>query len=44
MWQQVGQLSVKVRLQDIPLTSWSLAEAFKNNIFLDSLLLLLDDL
>ena len=44
MWQQVGQLPIKTRWQDIPLASWSLAEGFKNKIFLDSFLLLFDGL
>ena len=39
MWQQMRQLLIKAKWKDIPLMSWSLAEAFKNNIYLDSLLL-----
>ena len=44
MWLQVGQLPIKAGWQDVPLAFRSLAEAFKNNINLDSLLLLFDDL
>ena len=44
MRHQVGQSLIKSEQQDAPLASWSLAEVFKNNIFLDSLLLLFDGL
>ena len=44
IWQQVGQLPFKARWQDVPLASRSLAKAFKDNIFLHSLLLLFDGL
>ena len=44
MCQQVGQSPIKARWQDVSLASWILAEAFKNNIFLDSLLLVFDGL
>ena len=36
MGQQVGQLPISTKWQDVSLASLSLAEAFKNNIFLDS--------
>ena len=42
--KQVWQLPIKAGWQDVPLASRSLAETFKNNIFLNSLLLLFDDL
>ena len=44
MQQQVGQLYMKAEWHDVPFTSRSLAEAFKSNKFLDSLLLLFDGL
>ena len=44
MWQPVGQITIKAGWQDVSLAFRSLAEAFKNNIFLDSFLLLFDGL
>ena len=43
LWQ-VEQLPIKSEYRDISFASRSLAEAFKNNKFLDSLLLLFDGL
>ena len=42
MWQQVEQLPIKARWQNVLLVSRSLVETFENNIFSDSLVLLLE--